>query len=486
MTFQLKMFRLLAQDHMRAQPPVLRYGTPCQEAVATMARAGASCALVISAAGRINGILTERDVARRIAFQVAPETPVERVMSGPISTVNATDYLYRAVSMMRRLGIRHMPVVDRPGKVVGVLDLHDAIAALAGFLMDQIDRLAVEGTIEGLRSVKAAQVQLAAEMFHQDVAAPEIQQLLTDINMDIYRRIVEANLAAMAEQDWGRPPVDFSVLLMGSGGRGENFLYPDQDNGFVLEEYPDENHTAIDSFFIQLAERMTRDLNAIGFPYCHGNVMATNPLWRKTLPQWRRQITYWTLRRNFFAARLVAIFLDFRSAYGRQDLVEELRVHVTATLSHAPGLLNELYQSEAEHGTALGWFNWVKVESGRGEHNGAVNLKLNGLLPLVEGVRLLALRAGIPETRTLTRLDRLAEAGVVTRDEVEYLESAFVHLTGLLMRQQIADFQAGHRVGNHLDPYRLSKRDYEQLVDSFQSIETLRSRIRQEFTADVF
>ena len=107
---------------------------------------------------------------------------------------------------------------------------------------------------------------------------PEIQALITDINQGIHQRILETQLAAMKDAGWGEPPVLFTLLVMGSGGRGENFLFPDQDNGFILDDYPDAKHTAIDAFFIELAERMTRDLDTVGFPYCRGYVMATNPL----------------------------------------------------------------------------------------------------------------------------------------------------------------------------------------------------------------
>ena len=41
----------------------------------------------------------------------------------------------------------------------------------------------------------------------------------------------------------------------------ENFLYPDQDNGFILADYPDADHNRIDAFFIALAARFTHDLD---------------------------------------------------------------------------------------------------------------------------------------------------------------------------------------------------------------------------------
>ncbi|MSO89125.1 MAG: hypothetical protein EXQ89_04035 [Rhodospirillaceae bacterium] len=49
-------------------------------------------------------------------------------------------------------------------------------------------------------------------------------------------------------QDRGRspPPVALSLIVMGSGGRGESFLFPDQDNGIIIADYPDDAHDRID------------------------------------------------------------------------------------------------------------------------------------------------------------------------------------------------------------------------------------------------
>ena len=176
------------------------------------------------------------------------------------------------------------------------------------------------------------------------------------INNDIYRRIVNLNMNQMAREGFGPPPARFSVIVMGSGGRGENYLYPDQDNGFIIEDYPDENHTEIDAWFIELAERMTRDLDAVGLPLCKGFVMATNPLWRKTLPQWKQQLDIWNKRPNTTRLRLCDIFFDFRTVWGETDMADELRRHVTQISKNNPAFLRAMYEDDQDHGTALGWF----------------------------------------------------------------------------------------------------------------------------------
>ncbi len=471
---------------MRPVPPLLRIGQPCRDVVEAMNRRRSTCALVIQADGGLAGIVTITDVTRRMAFQVAPDAPVDRVMAAPVHAINDDDYLYRALILMRRHGIHHMPVVTQAGRLAGLLDLYDAMAVMSEQLLDLVDTVGADDTPDGLRSVKHAQVGLAEDLFAIDVPAPEIQQLLTDVNRDIQRRAIQTCLDGMEVDGWGAPPVGFDVLVMGSGGRGESFLMPDQDNGFILDDYADAEHTRIDGFFIELAERYSRLLDAVGFPLCQGHVMATNPLWRKTLSQWLAQTTAWSGKRHFVAARLVGIVLDFRAVTGSRDLTRHLRAHVTECLGASRGFLRELYRASADNRTALGWFNWLILETAASPHRGKLNLKLNGVLPLVESVRLLALQAGVPETATLERIAGLVERGILDQDFREYLEEAFAHLTTLLLRQQIADTRAGRPSSHHIDPNALSARDNKRLVDALTQIEALRGKLRTEFTAEVF
>jgi CBS domain-containing protein len=110
-----------------------------------------------------------------------------------------------------------------------------------------------------------------------------------------------------------------------------------------------------------------------------------------------------------------------------------------------------------------------------------VNLKLRGTLPLVEGARLLALKAGIPATSTLTRLDCLKEKGVISAGDHEDLADAFRHITRLLLRQQLEDFKAGRKITNYVPVADLSQRDNKHLVASFRAIENLRATLNMEF-----
>ncbi len=483
MRSQIAIFTKRVRDHMRAPPPTVPAGTSVREAVALMAATDSSSLAVVDESGHLVGIVTEQDVTRRIAFQADPAVPVEAFATRKLQVVSGGDYLYRAVARMRRQGLRHMPVVDT-GRPIGIIDLHEAVAVATEQTMRQIDRLTQEDTPAGMAEVKQAQIFLASELLADNLPAPEIQGLITAINRDIHRRLLERAIAHLAAAGWGDPPVPFALLIMGSGGRGENFLAPDQDNGFILLDYPDEDHPRIDTYFVALAERMTGDLDAVGFPLCKGNVMATNPLWRKSASQWRQQVTLWAQRRSPVAILFADIFFDFQSGWGPAELALTLRQHVIETVRAYPVLLAMMCESHTDHGTALGLFGRLRTARG-GPHKGRIDLKLHGSMPLVASVRLLSLRAGIGETSTLGRIKALAEEGTLDANRADELSAAFTHVTFLLLRQQLADYRDGHPVGNYVNPQRLIRREREQLVSALAVIERLRKETRAEMTGRV-
>ena len=446
----------------------------------------ATGALVIDAEGKLAGIVTEQDVARRIALRCQGDEPITQVMTAPVESIAADDYLYRAIAKMRQRGWRHMPVVDAQGRPCGMIDLRDALSVAGEQILRQIDRVSREDSLEGLSQIKAAQVDLADDLMRDHVPAPEVQALLSHINQDIHRRVLDRHLREMEDLGWGPPPVRFCLIIMGSGGRGENYLYPDQDNGFILDDYRDPDHGRIDPFFIELAERMTGDLAAVGIPFCNGYVMATNPLWRKTRSQWRDQVNLWGRKRSTIAIQLSDIFFDFRGAYGELDYAAELRQLVTAVAKGAPAFLAEIQREGDRIGVALGWFGRLLTESEKPEHKGEINLKHSGTLPLVQSLRLLALKEGVDAVSTLDRIEALHRHGVLDSDEQDYLKGGFKHITGLLLRQQIADFKAQKKVSNYVRPETLSERERDILIDSLEAIKELQARVKAEFTGDIF
>ena len=232
---------------------------------------------------------------------------------------------------------------------------------------------------------------------------------------------------------------------MGSGGRGESYLFPDQDNGFILDDYPDAEHTRIDAFFIELAARMTGQLDQLGFPLCRGGVMAINPVWRKSISQWRQQIGLWVRRRSEVAMQLTDVLFDFQNVFGERRLADDLRRAILGLCREESGVPARVVRrsGRAPRGSRL--FRRLLTEREDPAHKGQINLKYAGTLPLAEAVRLLALRAGIAANGTLARIDALGPTGELSRDVQDYLRAAFDHITSLQLRSRSPTSRPGGR-----------------------------------------
>jgi CBS domain-containing protein len=99
------------------------------EAAQAMAAAGCGSALVVDAAGRLEGIATERDVmVRCVAKDLAPrDTAVGTIMSTKLYCAKPDMPVTHALLVMKDMGFRHIPVLDPQGTPLGVFSIRDAL-----------------------------------------------------------------------------------------------------------------------------------------------------------------------------------------------------------------------------------------------------------------------------------------------------------------------------------------------------------------------
>jgi CBS domain-containing protein len=96
------------------------------EAAEKMAGKGVGAALVMDA-GRLVGILTERDLLAAVAARVqTSEAPVREWMTQKPVTVPEATSIERAASIMVTNGFRHLPITDG-GRTIGIISLRDVV-----------------------------------------------------------------------------------------------------------------------------------------------------------------------------------------------------------------------------------------------------------------------------------------------------------------------------------------------------------------------
>lgn len=99
--------------------------------VAREMRTHDSDSVAVMADGRLVGIITERDLVRAIADGVNPKQATAGVImtSDPV-TVGADEDVSVVALRMMNLGVRHLPVVDAGGNLVGLLSARNLVSIL--------------------------------------------------------------------------------------------------------------------------------------------------------------------------------------------------------------------------------------------------------------------------------------------------------------------------------------------------------------------
>jgi CBS domain-containing protein len=104
------------------------------EAACVMTKANCGSVLIIDTAGKMLGIVTERDLMTRVlAKALNPATTLaSEVMTRNPHCVGPDMRVADAVLIMIERGFRHLPVVSPAGKILGVFSVRDALPREVG------------------------------------------------------------------------------------------------------------------------------------------------------------------------------------------------------------------------------------------------------------------------------------------------------------------------------------------------------------------
>jgi CBS domain-containing protein len=134
--------------HKGFQVITVQPGTTVTQAVALLKEHNLG-AVVVSVDGRqVNGILTERDVVRRLVEGTEfLEGPASGIMTADVRTCRATDSVESVMSTMTQQRIRHLPVVDDHGRLTGIVSIGDVVKS--HITQVEFERDMLEGYVSG-------------------------------------------------------------------------------------------------------------------------------------------------------------------------------------------------------------------------------------------------------------------------------------------------------------------------------------------------
>jgi len=451
-----------------------------RDVLTTMLRDNVGSLVIVDPADHIRGMVTFRTLAKRLVHAGidAALEPVANAVQ-PATTVASDTPLWQAQDIQERERGKYLVVMDH-GRPVGMLSQTDIVHELRAHQGGLYPPISQVQSYEELAELYLGIDSIAAHALETNRRARVAVRILSETHLAIQRRCVELTLAELEALGHGAPPIAYALIVMGSGGRKEMMLDPDQDNGFILSDHPAAEAKKIDAWFERFGRRLNVNLDRVGYILCPGDIMARNPMFRKSLSDWKAQITRMTQRPNEKVARWSNIVFDFDAQYGDHTLARELRAHLNDQLRGNAGLLKFMMEDDAQGRAPINWFNQL-VTTDRPDGMEIVDVKRNGMRIVANDARILALMSGISVCNTTDRIDALVRKGTLSEDFGATVSAAYDELLDILLMHQLEQRRAGTPLDKEVAPQDLTAPARDALRVSMRAVKRLQERLQSEF-----
>jgi len=418
------------------------------------------------------GIVTDRDLRDKVVSKGRNvEDPVHAVMSVSLIKADAREYCFEALLKMIRYNIHHLLVVEG-GRLKGIITNHDLMMLQGTSPVSLVKEIENSQSIDDLAPVSKKNNSIVGLLLKEGARASNITRIITEINDRLCRKILE-----ITERKLGPSPVRYCWIVFGSEGRKEQTFKTDQDNAIIFEDVASqEEMDQARSYLSKLADAVRDALLKCGFPPCPANFMASNPQWCQPLRVWRKYFSGWLNEPTPDALLKSLVFFDFRPLYGDFHLAEQLRESLSAGIEDNTLFLGSMANTIIRNVPPIGFFKTFIVEKS-GEHKNELNLKVKGIAPLIDIVRLFSLEKGVKETSTIERLRALREKHTIVEEYAEEIEHAFEFIMLLRVHSQYEQVEIGESPDNFINPDSLSNLEKRSIKEAFQLISGLQDII---------
>lgn len=441
----------------------------------------AQTAMVTGVDGVLCGIVTDVDFRKRVVAEgLSVELPVADIMTLNPLTLSPRDQASEALSLMTRRNIRHLPVVDG-NDVVGVVSATDLLRSQGDNAVYLVGDIFAAKDVGRLAELSRGLPNILVNLVRQSLPANDIGHAITSIGQAIARRLL-----AMAEETFGKPPVPYAFIVAGSMARREQTAHSDQDNGMILSDEYDE--AAHGEYFRSIAKFVSDGLNACGYVYCPGDVMATNDQWRQPLSVWQGYFDTWINKPEPKALMYASIFFDLRCLYGDESLLARLQTEILLKTKASTLFQAFMAGNALSHKPPIGFFRGFVLDKDSKDEKAekGMDMKKRGVVPVIDMARLYALAGGLAPINTWERLDAIAEAGILSRSMIDDMQDAFEFISMVRLQHQAKQIEKGQKPNNYVPPEELSALERRHLKDAFEVISTMQDSMTTRYQANQF
>ena len=425
----------------------------------------------------IVGIITDNDLRTKVVSKgLSSQAPASDAMSAPIKSIPSDTLCFDALITMMNFETHHL-VIREGNEIIGVVSTHDIMVDQGMSPISLYREIVSQTEIEGLYPLSEATTLIVRKLITEGAKANDVARMITALNDHIVNRVL-----ILLEKQVGPPPYPYCWLLMGSEGRQEQTFKTDQDNALIYETPPEDWDHVKEAklYFRRFGNLAIQHIEACGYPLCKGEIMASNPKWRKPFAVWRNYFDRWMSAPEPQAVLHATIFFDFRPGHGHVKLAERLRDYVVIQAANRALFLMHLARDCMATKTPLSFFRGFLVEKD-GEHKDRLDIKTRGLTPFVDFARIMALRNGLRETNTLARLRQLGEAGLIPTELYTETVEAYEFQTQIRLVHQLRMLESGQQPDNYIHPSELTDIEKQTLKGAFGVIGRIQGYVKTEF-----
>ncbi|NVO05332.1 MAG: cyclic nucleotide-binding protein, partial [Rhodoferax sp.] len=206
--------------------------------------------------------------------------------------------------------------------------------------------------------------------------------------------------------------------------------------------------------------------------------MVSNPDWRNTATGFAQMTRQWLIMPDGDSLMKLAIFMDAHAVCGDAHLLEDVEGGLSTLATNNDAMLNRFASAIDAFGTGTGWWNRLL---GLGDKDNQLNIKKEGIFPLVHGVRSLALAKRVTETGTTARIAALVAQEALTPEMGADLTDSLYFFMGLKLKAGLAELDTGRAVTGAIDVEKLSSLDRDLLKDTLGVVKRFKALLRQRF-----
>ena len=295
---------------------------------------------------------------------------------------------------------------------------------------------------------------------------------------DVYHSTVQRLIELETEQHPEDTPSDFSFFSLGSAARKEMTLFSDQDSALVFSCTSEQNLENLRLKFLQFTNRVCQKLNASGYPFCHGGIMAANPQWCLSEQEWKENVQTQIREAKPESIRNINIFFDLHHIYGTKDLLTNIQNNIFDDAEAHPQLFKCYAYNFLQYKIPLSPTGSIRTEN----HLGMASFNLKDCLNLIELItRIYALKNRVTAISTIDRLEELGNSKIFTREQSHQLIDAFNYFWKLRYNHQLVEHANLRKVNDILHIKSVDAENRSTITKHLGIVAEYQSKISYDF-----